>query len=153
MPYQLTLYDAFSGIPPQEKIKVVHFLCGQSSNVNRQNVLEAVEYALKLKPSFGGFVLAARKEGQLVGVIVANRTGMEGYNPKHIFVFVALDKALEQEEALVKCLLQKALLYADGDVAMHVEPDHPALQLYQKLGFQAQYLELRFPQKQSPAVA
>ena len=153
MPYQFTLYDAFSGIPPHEKVKVVHFLCGQRSDATRQHALEAVEYALKLKPSFGGFVLAAKKDGQLAGVIVANRTGMEGSNPKNLFVFVVLDKLLEQDEAQARCMLQRALQHADGDVAMHIEPDNPALQLYQKLGFQAQYLELRFPQQKTTAVA
>ncbi|HQU60843.1 MAG: GNAT family N-acetyltransferase [Phaeodactylibacter sp.] len=142
MSYQFNLYDAFSGINAMEKSKVVHFLCGHNSHSNRQSILEAVEYAVKLKPSFGGFVLTAEIDRQIVGVVVANRTGMESYNPKNLFVFVSLHKDHE-EEALVEALLQKAIRYADGDVAMHVEPDNPALKLYQKLGFQAQYLELR----------
>ncbi|MCB0569319.1 MAG: GNAT family N-acetyltransferase [Phaeodactylibacter sp.] len=145
MSYQLTLYDAFSGINPMEKSKVVHFLCLHNKHANRQSIQEAVEYAVKLKPSFGGFVLTAEQDRQIVGAIVANRTGMEGYNPKNLFVFVSLHKEF-QDEALIEALMQKAIRYADGDVAMHVEPDNPALKLYQKLGFQAQYLELRLSQ-------
>jgi hypothetical protein len=37
---------------------------------------------------------------------------------------------------------------------MHVKSDNPALAIYQKLGFKAQYLELRLPNpKSSPEVA
>ncbi len=143
MPYQFTLYDAYSGINAMEKSKVVHFLCGHNSHASRQSIQEAVEYAVKLKPSFGGFILTAEKDRQIVGAIIANRTGMESYNPKNIFVFVSLHEDF-QDEALIEALMQRAIRHADGDVAMHVEPDNPALKLYQKLGFQAQYLELRF---------
>ncbi|MCB0588350.1 MAG: GNAT family N-acetyltransferase [Phaeodactylibacter sp.] len=153
MPYQFTLYDAFSGMNPVEKNKVVRFLCDHTHNSNRQSVQEAVEYAIKLKPSFGGFILAVEKERQLIGVIVANRTGMESYNPKNIFVFVTLHRDYQQDKSLIQTLIQRAIRYADGDIAMHVEPNNPALDLYQELGFKAQYLELRLSNQQSSAVA
>ncbi len=148
MPYQFTLYDAFSGINAMEKSKVIRFLCDHNLTP-RHSVLEAVEYAVKLKPSFGGYVLVAEEDHQIIGAVVANRTGMEGYNPKNIFVFVTLHKDYEAEENLIRALLEKAIRYADGDVAIHVEPGHPALQIYQKMGFQAQYLELRLSKHKS----
>ncbi|MCO6476133.1 MAG: GNAT family N-acetyltransferase [Phaeodactylibacter sp.] len=153
MPYQFTLYDAFSGMSPMEKSKVVRFVCDHTPNSSRQSVLEAVEYAMKLKPSFGGYVLTVEEGRQLIGAVVANRTGMESYNPKNIFVFVTLHERYHQDKILVKALIQKAIQYADGDIAMHVEPDNPALKLYQELGFKAQYLELRLSNPKASAVA
>ncbi|MCB0560112.1 MAG: GNAT family N-acetyltransferase [Phaeodactylibacter sp.] len=153
MPYQFTLYDAFSGINPMEKSKVIRFICDHTSNSNRQSVQEAVEYAMKLKPSFGGFILTVEEDRQLIGAIVANRTGMESYNPKNIFVFVTIHKDYLQDKALVHATMQNAIRYTDGDIAMHVEPDNPALKLYQELGFKAQYLELRLPNPKASAVA
>ncbi len=153
MPYQFTLYDAFSGMNLMEKSKVVRFVCDHTPNSSRQSVQEAVEYAMKLKPSFGGYVLTVEEGRQLIGAVVANRTGMESYNPKNIFVFVTLHENCQQDRTLVQALMQKAIQYADGDIAMHVEPDNPALKLYQELGFKAQYLELRLQNPKASAVA
>ena len=153
MPYQFTLYDAFSGMNLMEKSKGVRFLCSNTPNCSRQGAQEAVEYAMKLKPSFGGFVLAVEQGRELIGAIVANRTGMESYNPKNIFVFVTLHEGHRQDKKLIQAMLQKAIRYADGDIAMHVEPDNPALGLYQELGFKAQYLELRLANSNASAVA
>jgi len=148
------LYDAFSGMSPMEKSQVIRFLTEQEGDSERNSIREAVEYAMKLKPSFGGFVLIARQKQQIVGAIIANRTGMEAYNPKNIFVFVTVAPAFRKQEAFVKQLIDQGIKYADGDIAMHIKSDNPALAIYQKLGFRAQYLELRLPNpKSSPAVA
>jgi [ribosomal protein S18]-alanine N-acetyltransferase len=152
MTYQTILYDAYTGISPSEKSALVRFLHENTENTSAQNILEAVEYAVKHKPSFGGFILVAHNGKELLAAIVANRTGMEGYNPKNIFVYVTLHPKLYKREESARQLLQKAIACTDGDIALHVEPDNPALQLYQKLGFEARYLELRFNKKQFPAV-
>lgn len=137
-----------------EKSQVVRFLMEQEGHSEGDSIREAVEYAMKLKPSFGGFVLVARLQQQIVGVIIANRTGMEAYNPKNIFVFVTVEDSCRRKEAFVKQLIDQGIKYADGDIAMHVKSDNPALAIYQKLGFKAQYLELRLPNpKSSPGVA
>jgi len=153
MPYQLKIYDAFSGMNPMEKNRVIRFLNTFEDEDKRESIAEAVEYAVKLKPSFGGFVLAAEQEGEIIGAIVANRTGMGSYNPNHILVFVTLHQDHREDEALTKSLIQKAIRHAKGDIAMHVKPDNPALQLYEKIGFKAQYLELRLSKKDISAVA
>ena len=154
MDYQYELYDAFSGMSSLEKSRVIRFLTENEGKTERDSIREAVEYAMKLKPSFGGFVMVARQKQKIIGVIVANRTGMEAYNPKNIFVFVTVGKKFLGQAAFVKCLIDQAIKYADGDIAMHVKSDNPALSIYQELGFKAQYLELRLAQPQSsPAVA
>ena len=153
MAYQLNIYDAFSGMNPMEKNRIIRFLNAFESDNERENIAEAVEYAVKLKPSFGGFVLTAEQDDQIVGAIVANRTGMGSYNPNHILVFVTLHQDFREDEALTKRLIQKAIQHAKGDIAMHVKPDNPALQLYEKIGFKAQYLELRLSKKDISAVA
>lgn len=143
MVYETTLFNAYTGMSPVEKSAIVSFLCEHTENTSSRNVMEAVEYAVKHKPSFGGFVFTAEKDQQILAAIVANCTGMEGYNPQNIFVYVSLHKNHRNDEALARDLLQKAIHYADGEIALHVEPDNPALRMYQKMGFKAQYLELR----------
>ncbi len=40
--------------------------------------------------------------------------------------------------------IEKAIETADGNIALHVEPDNPARYLYEKLGFTNKYLEMRY---------
>lgn len=152
MDFQTTLYNAFTGISPAEKSAVVRFLYEHNSNASKKDIQEAVEYAVKHKPSFGGFIFMAHVDRKIIAVIVANKTGMEGYNPKIIFIYVTLHKSHRRRQKVVRELLKKAIRYADGDIALHVEPNNPALKLYQRLGFQSNLLELRLI-KSSPAIA
>ncbi|MGN6476242.1 MAG: hypothetical protein ACTHKV_03375 [Flavipsychrobacter sp.] len=39
--------------------------------------------------------------------------------------------------------MNAAITQTDGDIALHVEPDNPARQLYEQLGFTNKYLEMR----------
>ena len=146
------LYDAFTGISPMEKSAVVSFLSAHAQGASENDIREAVEYAVKHKPSFGGFILVAQEGRKIIAAIVANRTGMEGYGPKNIFVFVSFDQTHRENKVIAKKLLQKAIEHADGDVALHVEPNSPSMQLYRNLGFQNQYLELRLNRKQSASI-
>lgn len=152
MTWQTTIYNAFSGISPSDQNALVRFLLEHSENVTKKGIEEAIEYAVKSKPSFGGFIMAAHQNGKLVAVVVANRTGMGGYVPNNIFVFVTQHREFLHEEDQMLSLLRKAISYADGDVALHVKPDNPTLELFKKIGFEAQYLELRLS-KSVPAVA
>jgi ribosomal protein S18 acetylase RimI-like enzyme len=42
-----------------------------------------------------------------------------------------------------KTINAKAISIAEGNIALHVEPDNPAKGLYEKLGFTNKYLEMR----------
>ncbi len=143
MSSQTTMYNAFTGISPFEKNALVDFLCENTGGAARHDVQEALDYALKRKPSFGGFIVAVTENRRLLGAIVVNQTGMEGYSPNNICVFIAIAKDCPRQEIVLQQLMHKAIGHANGDIAMHIEPDHPALPLYQKMGFRAQYLELR----------
>jgi ribosomal-protein-alanine N-acetyltransferase len=149
MQFQTTLYNAFSGMTAPEKSAVVRFLQAHTENANKKSIEEAVEYALKNKPSFGGFVLTAQVNRQIIATIVANQTGMAAYSPGHLFVYVTVDQRYLKKEQLLQDFFHKAIDYANGDIAMHVKPDNPALQLFHKLGFSAEYLELRLHKKVS----
>lgn len=152
MNYQTTLYNAFSGMSAPEKHGVIRFLLANTENASKKSIEEAVEYALKTKPSFGGFVLTAQVNQEIVAVIVANRTGMAAYNPSHIFVYLSVAPSFIDQEDLLQHFITKAISYSDGEVAMHVKPDNPALRVFHKLGFSAEYLELRLNKNASVAV-
>lgn len=73
---------------------------------------------------------------------MVNRTGMEGYIPENILVYIAVDNS-QRGKGYGKSLMNKAIEIADGDVALHVEKDNPARFLYEKVGFTNPYLEMR----------
>jgi ribosomal protein S18 acetylase RimI-like enzyme len=71
---------------------------------------------------------------------------MEGYIPENILVYIAVHEST-RGKGYGKQLMQKAIEIAEGDIALHVEPDNPARFLYEKLGFTNKYLEMRFSKK------
>ncbi len=106
----------------------------------KELILKCLDYVFN--PDRGGFVVVAHEDGKIAGAVVVNETGMSGYIPENILVYIAVDKA-HRGKGLGKSLMQKAMERATGSIALHVEPDNPAKFLYEKLGFTNKYLEMR----------
>lgn len=151
MSYQIQLFDAYTGVNSREKMAITDFLVAHTRNPSRTHINAAIDYALKNKPSFGGFILTVYQQEHLAGVILANKTGMEGYYPAWVFVYVALDTHLQGYESIAQVLIQKALAHADGEVSIRVEPGHPALKAFKQLGFKSKTLELQFSKNEVKA--
>ena len=108
----------------------------------KSDIEKCIEYALKETTSFGGFVLVSYLENEISGVVVVNQTGMKDYIPENILVYIATHKN-HRGEGIGKMLMQKAINLANGNIALHVEPDNPARHLYEKVGFSSKYIEMR----------
>src|SRR5690606_15821909 len=107
-----------------------------------EDIMKCLDYALDMAIDKGGFVVLAREEGKIVGAVVMNKTGMSGYIPENILVYIAVDNR-QRGKGLGKKLMSTAIGMANGGIALHVEPDNPARYLYEKLGFTNKYLEMR----------
>lgn len=107
------------------------------------DIARAVDYSLKNYESDGGFVLVSYSGNQMSGVVVVNRTGMKGYIPDNILVYIATHNEM-RGQGIGKHLMKETLALAEGDVALHVEPDNPARFLYEKVGFTSKYKEMRY---------
>ena len=144
-----TLYNAYTKVPLYEKASLINFVQKNSENkeVSAQMVKEAVDYAVKEIPSFGGFILTAQDEGKTVGAIVVNKTGLNGGNPKHRVIYLAIHDNYRQN-GIGSELIKKAVYFAKGDISLRVEYGSEAIELYKSLGFEPKYVEMRLSSKE-----
>ncbi|MEX0771960.1 MAG: GNAT family N-acetyltransferase [Balneolales bacterium] len=108
-----------------------------------EDIHRCIDYALGGQPGKGGFIGVAYENGSIAGAVIINETGMSGFIPENILVYIAVNEAF-RGKGVGKELMRLAIENADGDVALHVEPDNPARYLYEKLGFTNKYLEMRY---------
>ena len=104
----------------------------------KSDILDCLAYVKKR----GGFVVLAEEDNEIKGAVIVNHTGMKGYIPEHILVYIAVHHD-QRGKGIGKACMNKAIEKADGDIALHVEPHNPAKHLYEKLGFENKYLEMR----------
>jgi ribosomal-protein-alanine N-acetyltransferase len=107
------------------------------------DVKRGIEYALSDAPGQGGFIHFVTREQELLGAVVILSTGMSGYVPENLLLFVAMRPELRGQGIGGK-LIKRALARCEGQVKLHVEPDNPARRLYDRLGFSSNYVEMRY---------
>ena len=105
-----------------------------------EDILKCIDYAMN--PNKGGTIIVGLDNEKIVGVVILNNTGMGGFIPENILVYIAVDNS-QRGKGFGKKLMLKAIETVNGDIALHVEPDNPAKILYEKLGFTNKYLEMR----------
>jgi ribosomal protein S18 acetylase RimI-like enzyme len=142
------VHTPFDPATSSEKDRIANFLYTHLDQYGdkREDIMKCIDYAQKETASHGGYIVVGEIDGNIVGSVVINRTGMEGYIPENILVYIAVDGS-QRGKGIGKKLMQKAIGLAQGDIALHVEPDNPARHLYEKLGFTNKYLEMRLKNK------
>ncbi len=110
---------------------------------SKDAIEKSIDYAFSESDGCGGFLLEAYYEAKLIGALVMNKTGMAGYIPENVLVYVAVDSSY-RGKGFGRKIVDKAIELADGDVKLHVEYDNPAKRLYERIGFTNKYAEMRF---------
>lgn len=129
-----------------EKKAIVNFLFENLEKYGdpKCDIEKAIDYSLKELPdSRGGFVLVTKHDDILTSAVVVNETGMKDYIPENILVYIATHKKY-RGQGIGKQLMQKVINKASGGIALHVDPDNPARRLYERLGFESKYVEMRY---------
>lgn len=145
----ITVYTPDTPPDPESRASIVRFLYEELEQYGdpEEHISKCMAYALKERESFGGFVVTMSEDTRLLGVTIVNKTGMGGYIPDYILVYIATHRDA-RGKGVGRKLIEKVFEEVDGDVALHVEPDNPARHLYEKVGFTNKYLEMRY---KSPA--
>jgi len=123
-----------------EEEAIINFLMSNldAYSDSRDNVSRAVEYALSKFPHQGGFIILAKKDRDIVGATVINRTNLEGYFAESILVFMATDEAC-RGDGIGKELLRQTILFTKGDVMVRLKPETKNTDLFEKQGFKSDF--------------
>lgn len=108
----------------------------------KDQIEKSIDYAFSKAEGKGGFLLAGLWENNLIGGLIMNKTGMSGYIPDNILVYVAVDSKFRGKGIGAK-IIEKSFELAEGDIKLHVEYDNPAKKLYERLGMTTKYAEMR----------
>jgi GNAT superfamily N-acetyltransferase len=140
----IKLYDRTTPPTENEKQKIANFLFEHLDEFGdpQPDIEKAIHYATGKENTPGGLLIAHWNEDDILGAVVLNKTGMKGYIPENILVYIATHSD-HRGKGIGKKLMNAAITQTDGDIALHVEPDNPARQLYEQLGFTNKYLEMR----------
>ena len=87
--------------------------------------------------------VATRDDGRPCGALVMLSTGMDGYIPGHLLLYIAVDPAT-RGQGLGGRLIEEARRHCPQGIKLHVELENPAGRLYERLGFTQKYREMRW---------
>ena len=129
----------------EERTQFAKFLFQHLENYGDpiSDIEKCLAYVLDEGQGQGGIILTSHNDNILTGVVIVNNTGMKGYIPANILVYIATHNEY-RGQGIGKQLMTAAIENTEGDIALHVEPDNPAKKLYEKLGFTNKYLEMRY---------
>lgn len=141
---EIKVFNAINRISEIKKGEIVNFLhlhLGEYGD-DKSDIRKAINYSLKETISFGGFTTVIEDGNKILGAAVVNATGMSGYIPENIIVYIATHGE-HRGEGFGKHLMETITDHAKGDIALHVEANNPAIKLYEKFNFTNPYLEMR----------
>lgn len=136
-------FNATNRLTEIEKHRVVNFLYDQldTANANKDFIRRSIDYATKERMSFGGFVIVCKLHYEIIGAVVVNQTGMEGYMPENVLVYIAVSEKYLQM-GVAKCMMDQVLNYAKGNIAVHIRGNLDLVPVFEKLGFKKSIQEM-----------
>lgn len=141
---EYTLYKNIYEISEQMENQIIDFLYDHLEEYGdaKVDIQKCMDYALSRNSKPGGLLFTAMDNKQMVGAVIINFTGMGGYIPENILVYIATHNGY-RGQGIGKKLMEMVVENTEGAIALHVEADNPAKKLYEKLGFTNKYLEMR----------
>ncbi len=139
-------HNAFTGLNTREKTALVRFIKANQRGTDELSIREAIDFAVKNRPSFGGFILTAYRDNETVATLVAHCTGMESCNTAHRLIYAVSRRNDPSAEEAMTLLMQRAVKQTRGQLSLRVEQSSDTLSFFQKLGFKPRYIELQLDQ-------
>lgn len=109
----------------------------------KEDVQKALNYAFAKDKGQGGFLVIASTNKDIMGATLILKTGMGGYVPENLLLFVVVNPEM-RGQGIGKKIINYAISKCKGDIKLHVEHDNPARRLYERIGFENKYVEMRY---------
>ncbi len=119
----------------QKKATLINFICNyqEDTSLDKSTITHLVDSALKEVSSFGGFVVTEEEKEEILGVMIVNNTGMEGYMPNNLIVLGAFLPS-SGKEGSKKRILQKIMHLTRGEAALLVNASNQIENSMRNLG-------------------
>lgn len=145
---QQIIYGTTESKQNYKREQIVQFLSKHLEQYGdkEEDILAAIDYSLSEEKGKGGFVLLGLENEEIVGAVVLNKTGMSGYIPENILVYIAVNNRYRGKGVGAQ-LMATVIETCEGDIALHVEATNTARFLYEKMGFTNPYIEMRYKRK------
>jgi len=140
--FTYTVFDAFTGISPFEKLGVIKFL-ESGSNQSKERLQESVDYAVKDCPSFGGYILSVNHEKEPIGVAVINKTGIPSAGCKNLLVQFSIAPEFQTADFITH-FFKRIVELTNKDISLQLNASDPNIHLLESIGFKAHKVEFRF---------
>jgi GNAT superfamily N-acetyltransferase len=108
----------------------------------REDINSALDYMFSQDRYAGGYLMLGKLNGKLAGAVLMLHTGMGGYVPEDILLFISVDPEL-RGKGIGGRLMEQCWQESPGDVKLHVDFDNPARRLYERMGMKHVYAEMR----------
>jgi len=145
---QIITYDAFTRLSTMEADRLTNFVLGhhQGQKLPKRAIAKAIQYSAKEIPGLGGYVFVLQENDMILGLMVVNKTGMGDYMPENFIVFLTVHKD-HQMAGMEQALMDYALGYCQGDLAIHIEGLGNTMKFLQRNGFELTHMEMRLSRK------
>lgn len=133
----LNLLNAIDTVSIIEKNRMANFVIANSECSDHGLVLQSIEYALNDYITQGGFVIQIldKPMGDLIGVAITNKTGISGYFPENLLVYLVVK---DNDSELENILFDEVLKFSKGDVILNASINKCATTAIKK-GFKEKY--------------
>lgn len=111
-----------------------------------ETIVSALDYAFSSHSHGGGFALLAVLDKTLVGAAICVRMDKVEFVPANLLTYLCVHSK-HRRKGLGTKLLKQVIEKTEGNIKTHMHASNPALKLFQKMGFDIRYLEMRLEKR------
>ena len=131
--YSFIVYNKECKPTQEEKEEITQFLYKNLEEYGdeKRDILKCLNFAVQdSENAIGGFVLVLKDEATILGATIVNETGMEGYIPENILVYIAVDtntrgKGIGKKYGCLTSLLDMLKIILPTIILKYYFPDQP----------------------------
>jgi hypothetical protein len=140
-------YDAFSRLSLLQINKLTKFIYQYQvqNDFTEQGIRKAIQYAAKERPGFGGLIVTAEEGNEVIGAVILNKTGFEGYLPENLLVSIAVHHNYENKDVYRK-IVDYVINYCCGDIGVQLKETNPLVPFFENQGFEYNYIQMNLKQ-------